>query len=66
MKSEDKKGLKSVFSKQSKDESMKKEEKININKEKEIIPNHFQRRGNKSISLFEKRKLASQVFKDEL
>ena len=66
MKSEDKKGLKSVFSKQSKDESMKKEEKININKEKEIIPNHFQRRGNRLITLVEKRKLGNQVFKDEL
>ncbi len=45
---------------------MKKEEKINLNKEKEIIPNIFQRRGNRPISLVEKRKLGSQVIKDEL
>ena len=65
---EDKKGAKSLFAKQSKDESMKKEEKttLNLNTEKDIIPSHFQRRGNRSISLVEKRKLGSQVFKDEL
>ena len=29
-------------------------------------PSKFQRRGNRSISLVEKRKLGSQIFKDEL
>jgi hypothetical protein len=44
----------------------KKKKKKNLNKEKEIIPNHFQRRGNRLITLVEKRKLGNQVFKDEL
>ena len=63
--SEEKKGGKSLFAKKSNDESNKKEDN-NKKYEKEIIPSHFQRRGNRSISLVEKRKLGSQVFKDEL
>ena len=70
MKGEEQKKIgKSLFSKKSKDkisfEPNIKENNKPINKEKEENP-PFQRRNNRSISLVQKRKLGSQVFKDEL
>ena len=66
---EQKKTGKSLFSKKSKEkitfDPNIKENNKSANKENKEN-SHFQRRNNRSISLVQKRKLGSQVFKDEL
>ncbi len=74
MMKEEKKGGKSLFAKQNESKetptkilNFDKETEGENDKEKEVNePSKFQRRGNRSISLVEKRKLGSQIFKDEL